>query len=258
VNDFDMNAKDTFEHASAEMKAVFQEGSELERQGKLDAEATRRIEARLQAISNRLDKKVADSIAEIKAQHPSTSRAGLWQKIAVGLMLLAFVSVPLEFTVGESFVSSFTNTYRAAVPLLFAVLLPTFAMMWFRLERKQHNLAHRYPTWLVRWMLVFPLIVVMSSAMVIFSPFGWSALAGWAFGTPKAQKTAKVLSVEPMRERRRLGNCDQKVKINIDGIDANICIEDRVVGPMPKAGDSITVTGKSSLFGIFIEEIRVK
>lgn len=244
--------------ASAEMEAVFQEGSELERQGKLDAEATRRIEARLQAISDRLDKKVADSIAEIQAQHPTTPRPGLWQKMAVGLMFLAFVSVPLEFTVGESFVSSFTNTYRAAVPLLFAVLLPAFAIVWFRLERKQHNLAHRYPTWLVRWMLMFPLIVVMSSAMVIFSPFGWSAVAGWAFGTPSAQKTAKVLSVEPMRKRRRIGKCDQKANIDIDGIDANICIEDRVVGPTPKAGESITVTGKISLFGFFIEEIRVK
>jgi hypothetical protein len=258
MNDLDRNVKTTFAHASAEMEAVFQEGSELERQGKLDAEATRRIEARLQSISDRLDKNVAEDIAEIQAQHPTTPRAGLWQKIALGLMLLAFISVPLEFTVGESFIFSYTNTYRSAVPLLFAVLLPAFAIMWFRLERKQHNLAHRYPTWLVRWMLMFPLIVVMSSAMVIFSPFGWSALAGWAIGTPSAQKTAKVLSVEPMREPRRIGKCDQKAKINIDEIDASICIEGRVVGPTPKVGDSIAVTGKISLFGFFIEEIRVK
>ena len=180
MTDSDRNVKTTFAHASAEMEAVFEEGSELERQGKLDAEATRRIEARLQSISDRLDQKVAERIAEIKVQHPTTPRGGPWQKIAAGLMLLAFVSVPLEFTVGESFIFSFTNTYRAAVPLLFAVLLPAFAITWFRLERKQHNLAYRYPTWLVRWLLMFPLIVVLSSAMVIFSPFGWSALAGWA------------------------------------------------------------------------------
>jgi hypothetical protein len=173
-------------------------------------------------------------------------------------MLLAFVSAPLEFTVGESFVSSFTNTYRAAVPLLFAVLLPTSAILFFRIERKQHELAHRYPTWLVRWVLVFPLTVALWTAMLVFSPFGWSALAGWAVGTPSAQKTAKVLSVAPMLEQRRIGNCDQKVEISVDGIEANICIEDRVVGLTPKAGDSILVTGRSSLFGFYIEEIRVK
>lgn len=258
MDDLDRNAKSTFAHASAEMEAVFREGSELERQGKLDAEATRRIEARLQSISDRLDKKVSESIAEIKAQHPTTPRAGPWQKMAAGLVLLVFVSVPLEFTVGESFVFSYTNAHRAAVPLLFAVLLPAFAVVMFRLERKQHSLAYQYPTWLVRWLLMFPLIVVMSTAMVIYSPFGWSALAGWAIGTPSAPKTAKVLSVGPMREPRRIGNCDQKARIDIDEIDANICIEGRVVGPTPKVGDSIAITGRVSLFGFFIEEIRVK
>ena len=258
MTDSNKDIKTIFAHASAEMKAVFEEGSELERQGKLDEEATKRTETRLQSISNRLDKKVAESIAEIKVQHPTTPRAGPWQKVAVGLMLLAFVSVPLEFTVGENFVFSFTNTYRAAVPLLFAVLLPAFAIMWFRLERKQHTLAYQYPTWLVRWLLMFPLIVVMPSAMVIYSPFGWAALAGWAIGTPSAQKTARVLSVEPMREPRRIGKCDQKAKINLDEIDTNVCIEGRVVGLMPKVGDSIAVTGRISFFGFFIEEIRVQ
>jgi hypothetical protein len=142
------------------------------------------------------------------------------------------------------------------VPSLFAVLIPTFAILWFLIEQKQHDLAYRYPTWLVRWLFVFPLIVVMSSAMVVFSPFGWSALAGWAIGTPSAQKTAKVLTVEPMREPRRIGKCNQTAKIDIDEIDVNICIEGRVVGSALKAGDSITVSGRISPFGLFVEEIR--
>jgi len=107
-------------------------------------------------------------------------------------------------------------------------------------------------------LLMFPLIVVMSSAIVIYSPYGWSALAGWAIGTASAQKTAKVLSVEPMREPRKVGKCDQKAKFRIDAIEANICIEGLVVGPTPKPGDSVTVAGRNSPFGFFIEEVRVK
>ncbi len=257
LNDLDGNANAAFKRASAEMEAVFREGSELERQGKLDADATKRIEARLQSISDRLDKEVADSIAEIKTQHPTTPRPGVWQKTALVLALFAFLSVPLEFTVGENFVFSYTNQYRVALPYLFAVLLPAFAIMWFRLERKQRTLAYRYPTWLVRWLLMFPLVVVMSSAMVIFSPLGWSALAGWAIGTRSAPKAAKVVSVEVMREPRRSMKCDQTAKISIEGIDVKICIEGRVIGRTPKIGDSITVAGRSSLFGFLIEEIRV-
>jgi hypothetical protein len=258
LNDVEANVTASFSRASAEMEAVFHEGLELERQGKLDADATRRIEARLQSISDKLDKTAADHIADIKAQLPTRPHFGIWQKIAVAFFFFALVSVPLEFTLGERFVFSAANTYRAAVPLLFAVLVPAFAIFWFRLERKQHNLAFRYPTWLVRWLLMFPLIVVTSAAMVIFSPFGWSALAGWAIGTPSAQKTAKVLSVEPMREPRRVGKCDQKANFRIDEIQANICIEGLVVGPTPKPGDSITVVGRNSPFGFFIEEVRVK
>jgi hypothetical protein len=258
VKDPEVSANATLTRTYAETEAILREGLELERQGKLDVEATRSIEARLQAVSDRLDKDVDDSIAEIKSRYPTTPRAGRWQKIAEGLMLLAFVSVPLEFTVGESFVASFTNTYRSIVPLLFAVLLPIFAIAWFRHDRKQHTLARRYPTWVVRWMIMFPLIVVMSSSMVIFSPFGWSALAGWAIGIPSAQATAKVLSVEPMREPRRIGKCDQTAKVEIYGTDAKICIEGRVVGSTPKAGDSITAVGKISIFGFFVNEIRVQ
>lgn len=258
LDDVNANVNAAFAHASSEMEAVFREGSELERQGKLDADATKRIEARLQSISDCLDKTVADGIAEIKAQHPTNPRPGPWQKAAVVLALFAFLGVLLELTLGESFVFSYTNTYVAAVPSLFAVLLPAFAIMWFRLERKQHSLAYRYPTWLVRWLLMFPLLVVMSSAMVIFSPFGWSALAGWAIGIPSAPKAAKVLSVEAMREPRRILHCDQKARINIEGIDANICIEGRVIGHTPKAGESIAIAGRSSRFGFVIEEIRVK
>jgi hypothetical protein len=96
----------------------------------------------------------------------------------------------------------------------------------------------------------------MSCALVIFSPFGWSALAGWAIGAPSTPTDARVLSVAPYH--RQAGKCDQKAKLAINDIDANICLEGRVAGPMPKAGDIVSVVGRISPLGLYIEEIRVK
>lgn len=104
---------------------------------------------------------------------------------------------------------------------------------------------------------MFPVTVVVAPALVILSPLGWSALAGWAIGIPSAQKSAKVLSVEPIRLSTTFDESGQKAKIEIDEVRVNICTDGRVIGPAPKVGDSIAVTGRISVFGFFIEEIRV-
>ena len=163
--------------------------------------------------------------------------------------------MPLEFTVGESFVFSYSNAYKSVVPTLFALTLPAFAILWFRLEKQQRALSYRSPTWAVRWLIVFPLVVALSSSLVVLSTFGWSALGGWAIGSESQPQKAKVLSVGP--ERTRAGKCDQKAMLDIDGIQTNICIEGKVVGPALKAGNTVSVRGRNSFLGLFIEEIRV-
>lgn len=248
------STSEAFERAKVDIETVFHEGSQLERQGRLDENATNRIEAQLHAISNRLDRQVANDLADIRAGsaiHPQSA----WKKIVAFLLLLAFIGMPLEFTIGESFVFSYSNAYKSVLPTLFALTLPAFAILWFRIEKQQRALTYRSPTWAVRWLVVFPLVVVLSSSLVVLSPFGWSALGGWAIGSEGPPRQAKVISVGP--ERVRVGKCDQKAMLDIDGVQTNICIEGRVVGPAPKAGNTVSVRGRSSFFGLFIEEIRV-
>jgi hypothetical protein len=250
------NAKtsDAFERAKSDMEAVFQEGSQLESDGKLDEQAAKRIESKLQTISDRLDQQVANDIAAIRPGSAIQPQSA-WKKIVAFLFLLAFIGMPLEFTVGESFVFSYSNGYKSAIPTLFALTLPAFAILWFRLEKQQLALSYRSPTWAVRWLIVFPLVVVLSSSLVVLSPFGWSALGGWAIGSEAQPQLAKVLSVGP--ERARAGKCDQKAMLDIDGIQTNICIEGKVVGPALKTGNTVSVRGRSSFLGLFIEEVRV-
>lgn len=245
---------EAFERAKADMETVFQEGAQLEREGKLDGGAAKRIEAQLQAISDRLDQQVANDLAVVRASSVIRPQP-TWMKIVALLLLFAFIGMPLEFTVGESFVFAYSNEYKSVLPTLFALTLPAFAILWFNLEKLQRALSYRSPTWAVRWLIVFPLVVVLSSSLIVLSPFGWSALGGWAIGTEAQPRQAKVLSVGP--ERTRVGKCDQNAMLDIDGIQTNICIEGKVVGPTLKAGNSISVRGRWSFLGLFIEEIRV-
>lgn len=247
-------ASEAFERAKADTEAIFHEGTQLEHHGKLDEAAKKRIETQLRAISERLDRQVADDLANIRASSAIRPQP-IWKKVAAIVLLLAFIGMPLEFTVGESFVFSYSNAYKSVLPTLFALTLPAFAILWFRLEKQQHALSYRYPTWAVRWLIVFPLIVMLSTTVLVLSPFGWSALGGWAIGTDAPPRQARVLSVDP--ERVRAGKCDQKAMLDFNGLQTNICIEGRVVGPALKAGDDVSVRGRNSFLGLFIEEIRV-
>jgi len=236
------------------MEAVFHESTHLEQQGNLDEAAERRIEAQLKAISDRLDRQLADDLAEIRGED-ATGRVSYWKKIAAIVFLLAFIGMALEVTVGESFVFFYSNAYKSSLPTLFALTLPAFAIFWFRLEKQQHALSGRYPTWTVRWLVMFPVVVLLSSTMLVLSPFGWSALGGWVFGSDAPPLQAKVLTVE--EERFRSGKCDQKAKLDFNGTQTNICIEGRIAGPAPKVGDTVSVKGRRSFLGLFIDEIHV-
>lgn len=255
LDDLAPTTDQAFERAKEDMEAIFQEGMQLERQGQLNDESAKMIEAKLQAISKRLDRTVSDELSKIRAINtiPPVPR---WKKSVAVLLLLAFVGLPLEFTVGESFVFLYSNDYKSALPIIFALTLPVFAVLWFRLEKQQRALSHRYPTWAVRWLIVYPLMILLSSSLVALSPFGWSALAGWAIGTQAPPQQAKILSVDSPRPRA--GKCDQKAVLDINGVQTNICLEGRVVGPVPKVGDLVSLQGRSSFLGLYIEEIRVK
>lgn len=250
------NAKNSeaFKRAKTDMEAVFLECTHLECNEKLDDATVKQIETRLQAITERLDQQIANDIATIQADNAIRPQL-VWKKIVAFLLLLAFIGIPLEFTVGESFVFSYSNAYKALLPTLYALTLPTFAILLFRLEKEQQALSSSFPTRAVRLLIVFPMVVVLSSSLVVLSPFGWSALGGWAIGSDAPPRQARVLSVG--LERPRVGKCDQKALLDLDGIQTNICIEGRVVGPALKSGNTISVRGRSSFLGLFIEEIRV-
>lgn len=249
----DARTAEAFERFNADMAAVFQEGIQLERQGLLDDKAKIQIEAKLNAISGRLDQDLAKRLSDISAintKRPLSPR----RRVAACLLLLVLLGMPLELIVGENFFFFYSKAYKSALPILFALTIPAFAITWFILERQQGALSRRYSLWAVRWLLAYPLFVLASASMVVLSPFGWSAAGGWALGSESMVRQAKVLSLSP--ETKRVGKCDQSALLEIDGIQTKICIEGRVAGDPLKAGGLVSVHGRGSFLGLFIEEIH--
>lgn len=252
----DSEMRQAFGKANSEVEAVFQQGMALERHGKLDTAATARIEARLQEISTKLDKDLADQVSQINARYAAPKRWMLPKPYRVpAIVTLVFLSVGtlLEATIGTSFIFSGSNAYRGVMPWLFGALIPVFAVGWFLLERANHDLQAQSPTWFIRWFVLFPGVVTLSAAMVVFSPLGWAALLGWAIGSPSARVEVRVISVDqPSRSSR---GCGQYGHLEFEGVGSRICLEGRLSGHTPQAGEKVLVSGRMSRLGLFIDRL---
>lgn len=252
----DSDVHKAFDKADSEMEAVFQQSMVLESQGNLDAAATTRIEERLREISTKLDKELAEQVSQIDTRYAVPKRWLLpksYRVPAIATTLFLSVGTLLETAIGTGFIFSGSNAYRSAMPWLFGALIPIFAVGWFLLERANHDLRAQSPTWLVRWFVLFPGIVTLSAAMVVFSPLGWAALLGWAIGSPSQRLEVRVISVDqPSRSSR---GCDQYAHLEFDGASSRICLERRLSGPAPQAGEMVLVSGRMSHLGLFIDRI---
>ena len=242
---------DAIASAEAEMDALLAEGIELERQGKLDESATTKINSRLTEIIDDLDQKRAKQLPDFQVNSTQPPQS-LTKRAFQFLFLFSSVGVLIEFTVGQYFIFAYGSQYKALFPWLFGLAIPIFVVVFFRLQKQQP--IHRYPTPWVRWLIMFPLVVVTASSLVICSPFGWAALGGWATGINAAPKKAKVLSIG--EKRARFGACDQKAMLEIGKVQTSVCIEDRVIGAFPKIGSIVSIHGRSSAFGYFVVEVR--
>jgi hypothetical protein len=244
---------------SSELEAIFREEEGLRRSGISEDAVIARLEERLQNLTVRLDKETAEKLAEIQATHASPKGFVVAKRyrFPAFIALAAIVAGScLELTLGQQFVFSAANQYRATVPWLVVFLAPVFAWMWFVLERANHTMARRYPTWWVRWLIVYPLVVVLSSGMAAISPLGWFAVYGRLEGIPAEGVEAKVLAVGAYRPSSH--GCHQNADIVINGNSATICLADVLSGRTPSVGETVTVAGRISSAGMFIDAVRAK
>ncbi len=182
------------------------------------------------------------------APHPGIS---LWTKCLWLLFAIAFAGLVLESQLGERFIFRYSKAYYDLMPWLYVCLLPLSAIVWYRYDEYNQTAQYRRSWW--RWLVFFPLAIGLSTSLLICTPFGWSALAGRLAGGDPAVMEVKLIQVE--HARHRIGKCDQKMVIEVDGRHISICAEDLTSSAAPAAGQWLLLKGKNSAFGFVIEEI---
>jgi hypothetical protein len=236
----------------AEAEAACQEIVELKAKGELMAA---HLDGRLQGLGMRLDEEEAREIEKIKARYPMPNRIVLPMHLRILLgtaAVLVLSGFGFEETLGKHFIFAAANQYREAVPWIVAALTPVFAWLMFRVERINRDLAIGYPTWWIRWLIVFPLTAVFAGILVALAPLGWSALFGRLNGSAGHSIDAQVRYVfKPSSE-----GCRQAAEIQVGDNWARICLADLLVGRVPTDGQTVTVVGSVSRFGTYIQEIR--
>lgn len=244
-----------------EVEAILRESAELDRRGQLDAAAKKRIEARLEELITRFKQEMTARLAEIHA----TSRHEFQQRIVLprrlrlpGLLLALLIAVGalLEATMGDAFIFAAAPQYRSAMPVMFFALLIPVAVGWLALERNSPDMAARYPTWWVRWFVMFPLVVALTSGLIIVSPLGWAALSGLVTGVPTEGAEAIVASIDSTDSISR--RCGQLTRLDFRGATATVCLGGRYSGRPLKDGDKLVLAGRLSRFGFFIEAASVR
>ncbi len=258
---------DAIDQLGPEVAAVLREGMELERQGHLDTEATARIEARLQAIYeaqqrvNPVQQQHQQAIKDPDAQSPRhkvlvedahepwTVPKVLWTPfLAAGVAGLL-----LEVTVGRGFIWLGNVAYSSTMPVSLLVLFTVFAVVLYLDERANHSLQSRHPTWWVRWLVMYPTLVVFCAGLVAFAPWGWAAAMGWAWGA-SSRVEVHVVSVEAPSPRSR--GCDQYAQLEFKGATSRICLEGRLGKQAPVSGETVVVYGRVSRLGLYVESIH--
>lgn len=244
--------EDLFAENDPEMDTILQEILKLDSADKLDNAAIEKIQRRIQ---NKGTSEITSGIAKRpSASNPWTlSKKSRLPVLVLPIMFFVVIGALLEAIIGKQFISSAINEYWQFIAWIIGVLAPLLAWGVFLMVKNNHFIKSRYPTWSIRWLVMFPLMVVVSTAMVITAPLGWAALYGWTTGAPTENLEARVIEISVSHPSRW---CDQKSKLNFRGASASICVEGRLSGQPPRAGDRVEVSGRLSQLGLFVEQVR--
>lgn len=241
-----------------ENEKILKEMKALERRGKLDEAAIAGFDARVDAQLAKTSLAAGRAQADFEAAVARRQRPVLPKKFSVPFVIFLFlvcIGPLIEMGAGEGFIFAHANAYRAAMPWTIALLLPVTGVFLYTGERRSQVLMHRYPTWGVRWLIVFPFISLVGAAVMAISLLGWAAFMGWAIGARSTALEARVLSIREPSTRSR--GCKQEARLQVLGNEATICLDGRISKP-PSQGDLLSVRGRVSVWGVYIEELQPK
>ncbi len=160
------------------------------------------------------------------------------------LVLAIFLGAILNTQMGEHFVL-FSPDWRhmarsAAIVLVFpAALLALWVAPPFRSAKE---------------FLVIPFAAIFIAAAAAFAPLGYIYLWGYLAGEEVMSIKANASLLDPLHNAGR--GCRQKLSLTLDGKYENVCVDGRLIGPVPRAGQALQIRGVVSSVGIWVKEVR--
>ena len=250
------------DHAS-DIEAARLEADQLRAQGVPEDEVLARIDERLRAVNERMEreiKAVTSAIASARVVGAPRQKGTPLPRpysYAFGFLAIAMVlGSLLETTVGETFVFVSADAYRAALPWAMAVLIPLFAWLWWLGRRRLKALGQVPSKESVRWSIAYPAMVLLSAVMAFLAPLGlFAAYGAWAGQYTREIEGQIVRLHEPSTSSK---SCRQSAEVQVLGNTAKICLVDVLAGALPPAGAAVLISGRVSSVGISIDELRAK
>lgn len=247
----------------SELEVIVRDVEALDRQGKLDDAAIADIEIRVAAELERQNQADLQRISAIKAGHDSPLRLlpkSYRVTFGLGIVFLfigfLFIGMMLEITLGEGFIFIFANEYRAIGFWIFLISLPLVTTGLFWLDKNGVPINQKSITKWLFWPIIFPLMIGFLAAMIIVAPLGWLALGGWAFGTESEE--IGIITAVGVKHRSARG-CHQYATLQIGQTAAEICLDKRLEGGTSlRPGDQVTINGRISLLGTYVEKIQLR
>lgn len=178
------------------------------------------------------------------------------QKYMLFLFCLGSACLLCGLNLSDNFAFAGDHFYSTSLPWIIAVVVFPFVFYGCYDRTHQANLAYRYPSPLLRQLVLLPLMACFLTFVIVRSPIALSALAGWAFNSETIVVDATASSLG--RLQHKLGKCDQTVRVSSPEIIATICMEHTVIGRQPNPGDHVRLKGRRSVLGTYIDEIVVK
>jgi hypothetical protein len=89
---------------------------------------------------------------------------------------------------------------------------------------------------------------------IAYAPVGLLFLWGYVSGEEVVGIKASVVVAEPLRTSGK--GCRQAMTLFIDGVQGSVCVQNRLIGSLPKHGRFVQLRGIVSPVGIWVKEVH--
>nr|CBA31410.1 hypothetical protein Csp_F37390 [Curvibacter putative symbiont of Hydra magnipapillata] len=121
-------------------------------------------------------------------------------------------------------------------------------------SRLSDVMQEKIPTHIFRVLLGFPLMSVFIAGVLVAAPLGYFYGMVYLSGEFQTGVTVVVLEAEPRSSSGK--GCKQHFTFRYEAVSGKVCVQGRVVGPLPVTGQRVELRGIRSALGFWVQEVH--